>query len=510
MGGMQGILFTVGLTVLASLSPLLTFASLWQRKEWRIDRLREHFRHEGWWRQVFGLVRPLVIAGCIALSLVDFFVGFSWVFVALIAMSIINVMQIVIRRQPRPVWTQKAVVIALGSMLLTAFFSLILWSFDLFTTLPFLALLQPFVVAIVWAGLLPLDTILKQRVMRRAKDVRAKHAELTVIGITGSVGKTTTKELLAHILGDRAAATPAHVNSEMGVSAWLNNLLTKESVPNVLIVEMGAYRSGEIRELCEIAQPSIGILTYVGMQHVGLFGSQEALFNAKAELIESLPENGHAFLNGDNELCVKMASRAKCPVTLVGTGGNLNVEAFDIEETPTGIRFKLDQKTFTVPLHGTHNVTNVLLAIKAAEEAGMKMDEIQKRLESFTPPQHTFSVREERGVTILDDTHNSSTESVQAAINWARSQPLEHKTLLIHGLIELGEAQDRAHAELGTLAAPVFKRVIFRDKRSALSFAKGYGREVEILSKETLPVQQGTLLVCTGRMSGEKIRSLLP
>jgi len=267
---------------------------------------------------------------------------------------------------------------------------------------------------------------------------------------------------------------------------------------------------GEIALLCSIVQPTIGVVTYVGSQHIALFGSQEALCRAKGELIAMLPGTGHAFLNADNARCSALAARAQCPVTTVGTGGRADIEAFEVEETTRGIRFRVEDTTYDVPIHGTHNVTNVLLAIAVAQSLGRAPQEIALRLQSFKPPAHTFDVRTECDVTILDDTHNASPASFEAAIQWARSQPAEQRVLLTSGLIELGEEQDRTHMELGTMAAPVFDRVIFLSGQSAKPFRSGFGREVELLSGRTTPVPPSALLVCIGRMSEETVRRLLP
>jgi UDP-N-acetylmuramoyl-tripeptide--D-alanyl-D-alanine ligase len=205
-----------------------------------------------------------------------------------------------------------------------------------------------------------------------------------------------------------------------------------------------------------------------------------------------------------------MKDRGRGGVTLVGTGGVSDFEATDIEEVPTGISFRADGTRFVIPLHGTHNVSNALLAIAVARHLGMSLQAIAKRLLTFAPPSRTFQVRREHGVTILDDTHNSSAASFKAAIAWARNQPFSQKTLISSGLIELGEEQERTHMELGGVAAPVFQRAIFLNARSGHEFAEGFGKPVEVFSKKTRHVPSGSLLVCVGRMAAKTIERLLP
>lgn len=499
-----------GLTVVASVSPLLTLAAFWQLKEWRLDRVQEHLGREGWTGVLFGSVRPLVLA---AYAVAVLFSPDMWIggvtMGALLVLAGLAGAQLLLRRQPHPVWTLKAKVIVAAGLLLNLLLSVIL-ARTAPVFLPLLPLLQAVIVTLCWLAFWPVDYALKRRTFEKAIALRGRFSSLTAIGITGSVGKTTTKELIAHVLGDDALATPEHVNSEMGVAQWLLRALPS-SEKKFLIVEMGAYRSGEIANLCRIVQPSLGVITFIGTQHMALFGSQEALINAKGELLESLPEDGHAFLNGDCAPCAAMRTKCRCPVTVVGTGGANDLEAFDIEETPHGIRFTADGMSYTLPLHGTHNVVNVLLAIAVCRKAGLSADVIAKRLRTFVPPHRTFEVRTERGVTLLDDTYNASAASFKAAIAWARSQPFEQKTLLTDGIIELGEEHERTHRELGASARDVFQRVIFLHEKTSEDFAQGYGKPLEFLEKMTPdPVQPGSLLVCVGQMPPSVLRRLLP
>ena len=503
-------LLLIGLTLLGCLSPLLTYAYLWQVKEWRVDRLREHLRAEGFLLQLYGRVRPLILF-LFACALFIPGIAAQYVVVGASAtFALLTLVQLLLRKQSKPVWTQKAYAIVGLSVILNICLAVVL-GFYLPILLPVLVLGQPDIVSLAWLVLWPVDHTLKKQTMQKATALRNTLEDATVIGITGSAGKTTVKELLAHVLDElNPLTTPTHVNSEMGVAKWLlSKLPSYETEKPLLIVEMGAYRRGEIMQLCGIAQPTMGIITLIGSQHIALFGSQEALCDAKGELLEALPEDGQGFVNADSELCAGLAGRAPCDVTRVGTGGSADLEATDIEETSTGIRFIVEGTTVDVPLHGTHNVTNVLLTIAAAEHAGMERGRIVQRLRTFEPPSHTFAVRTEGNVTMLDDTHNASIASFRAAIAWARNQAVGHKVLLTSGLIELGQKQDDVHAELGAAATDVFDRVIFLNERSANSFAKGYG-EVEVLSKDTAPVQEESLLVCEGRMTERTIQKLLP
>lgn len=499
------------LALTATLSPLLTAAHLWQVKEWRIDRLREHLRSEGAFRQIFGVLRPLVLVCTLPFLLHSFLSPDLWTVSVLALLCTFSIAQFASDRQPVPLWTSKALAVTGGACVL-ALPTAILLARSAETTLVLLPLLAPVLLAVSWTLFLPLDRFLKKRIMRRAMHLREQHQELTVIGITGSVGKTTTKELLLHLLKPLGAhATPAYVNTEMGVAHWLIKELTAPQTPRILIVEMGAYRRGEIALLARIARPTIGIITFIGTQHIALFKSQENLLNAKAELFRALPGNGLAIVNADSPFAQTLKAKAACPVLSVSTGEHADCEATEIEETPVGIRFRLGLSSISVPLHGTHNVTNVLLAMTAAETLGLKRADVVRSLAQFRPPEHTFAVRRlPQGTLLLDDTHNASPASFAAAISWAKSQPFEERILFSSGLIELGEAEDRIHMEMGKEAIGVFSRVIFTHPRFGKIFERGFGKPVEIFSKRTAPVPNGALLACIGRIPEPMVRRLLP
>lgn len=550
------------LTLLAACSPVFTLARLWQVKEWRWDRLLEHLRRDGVVTQLYGVIRPYVlIMGTVASVPLLFSrpytihqVGdWGWdvpfdmselVAMILGVLTLLFLVQLARRRQPVPVWTTKTAILVCITLVLLQLAAIWILTSNENTLVPgiggraffpswfpmewnsfgtprrlfgllLLPYLAPLFLTMAWGIFWPVDRLMKKRIMQRAKALRNAHPDWIVIGVTGSVGKTTTKELLACVLQDlNPIVTPAYVNSEIGVAQWLIRALgsANYSLPNttsVVIAELGAYKKGEIALMCSYLQPTMGVVTAVSEQHVALFGSLQNVFEAKSELIKALPQNGHAFLNGDNELARKMKDLSVAPVTIVGTGGNADIEAFDIEETGTGIRFRAWNVVFEIPFYGTHNVTNILLALSVGVELGVEPLRMREHLKKFSPPSKTFSVRSENGVRILDDTHNSSAASIKAAIAWAKNQPEQKKTLLMAGLIEMGELQAPAERELGSLASQVFDRIVVVDSMSAKHMKEG-GAAVEKLAVNTLSLQQGALLVCVGRIAPSVIHRLIP
>ncbi len=500
---------TLALTLVACVSPLLTFAYLYQLKEWRLDRLREHVRRDGFLRQLFGVHRPLILLLAFA---ADIFLEGAWILLGLGGLLALAIAQVVLRRQPKPDFTQKAVVLMGTSVLLTFIGLSVLFFYhgrDALFFFPIVPLLQPIVLLLSSVLWWPVDKILKSRMLVKARALRVAHPELTVIGIAGSAGKTTTKELIAHLLKDlNPDVTPVHVNAELGVAKWISSKLTR-GPKGPMVVEMGDYRSGEIEAMANFIRPTIGVVTLVGPEHLALFGSMRAIANAKRELLEALPENGHAFLNGDNDACRELVDACKSPFTFVGTNDDSHIRATNVSSMDTGLSFSYKGEQFQVPLHGTHQITNILLAIGVAEHLGITLPRIKELLASFTNLDRTFSVKQEGTVLMLDDTYNVTPMSMRAGIDWARAQNRSPKVLFTTGLLEMGAQEYQLQKEVGQYAKGVFDRVIFPDELGTEAFEAGYGKQVEIFSTEAAPVPAHALLACIGRVSPWKAQQLL-
>jgi UDP-N-acetylmuramoyl-tripeptide--D-alanyl-D-alanine ligase len=247
-------------SLVASLSPLLVLAYLWQLKEWRWDRLGEHLRRENPFGQLLGILRPVIVILSLALLLIPGMPVGQWARTAVGLLALLTLLRVLLRKQPRPRWTEKAIVLVVSALLLDLLLLTFLSVFHrtgFFIAAAVLPIIQFFALVAAWLLWKPVDAVLKRQILAKARELRALREDLTVIGVTGSVGKTTAKELLACILKPlNAIATPAYVNSEMGVAKWLLQVLAPTHAPvHMLIVEMGAYRGGEIDLLCRIARP---------------------------------------------------------------------------------------------------------------------------------------------------------------------------------------------------------------------------------------------------------------
>jgi len=291
-----------------------------------------------------------------------------------------------------------------------------------------------------------------------------------VVGITGSYGKTSTKEILAHLLNGqkRVLATPKSYNTLMGICKVINRSLRVDH--EILVVEMGAYQLGEIAQICDLVPPSLGAITAIGPQHLERFGSMDHIARAKYELIEALPLNGVAVFNAEDAYTAQFVRQAHGKeVVLVSIEGNplADLYATEIRSTSNGLTFSVvDRRSgercpCAVRLFGRHSVSNILIAAALALELGMSLRIITERLKSMLPIQHRLQLlRRADGLNIIDDAYNSNPVGAQNALEALASFEGGRKVLVTPGLVELGSIEWDANYELGRQAAPICDFVI--------------------------------------------------
>jgi UDP-N-acetylmuramoyl-tripeptide--D-alanyl-D-alanine ligase len=291
--------------------------------------------------------------------------------------------------------------------------------------------------------------------------------DLRVIGITGSVGKSTTKELIAEVLSQRyrTLKNPGNLNNEIGLPL---TILRLSSGYERAVLEMGFYVPGEIAFLCEIAQPIVGVVTNVGTVHAERSGSQEVIAQGKSELVEALPGSGYAILNYDNEWVRKMAARAKAEVLFYGTdpvdSQEVQLWADDIRSDGLeGIRFRVHHKReilhVHLPLIGRHSVHNALAAMGVGLVEGLTWQEIFDGLQHSHTQLRLVAVRSQNGALLLDDTYNASPESTLAALNLL--DELDGRKVAVLGdMLELGPYERQGHEMVGLRAAQVAETLI--------------------------------------------------
>ena len=282
---------------------------------------------------------------------------------------------------------------------------------------------------------------------------------LTVVGVTGSSGKTSTKDVIAQLLEPIGAtvAPPGSFNNELG-HPWTALRADKET--RHLVLELSARGPGHIAELAAIAPPKIGVVLNVGTAHVGEFGSREGIAKTKGELVEALPEDGVAVLNADDPLVAAMASRTKARVVTVGTTPSAQVRAADVTvDAEARASFRLitpaGEASVKLPLHGEHHVGNALSAAAVALELGSTPVEIATRLSALqrrSARRMEVTTRPD-GVTILNDSFNANPESMRAGLKALAAMAREgRRSWAVLGVMgELGEDAVTAHDEIGRL-----------------------------------------------------------
>ena len=310
---------------------------------------------------------------------------------------------------------------------------------------------------------------------------RIRTLQPRVIGITGSYGKTSTKYILHQILSQKfnTLMTPDSYNTPMGICKVIRGDLTPEH--EIFIVEMGAYKRGDIRELCNLAFPQIGILTAVGPQHLERFKSIENITKGKYELIESLPADGLAIFNCDNEICAGLADKweqtgssvrryatEESPVASVADTADLI--ATNVRYTDNGLAFTVHANTekfditdteIQTRLLGKHNVSNILAAMTVAMECGMELEEIQEAVAKVEPVPHRLQLTTgAAGVTIIDDSFNANPVGAKAALEVLTEIGKGKKVLVTPGMVELGEREYEENRRLGEQAADACDLVI--------------------------------------------------
>lgn len=279
--------------------------------------------------------------------------------------------------------------------------------------------------------------------------------EALVIGVTGSVGKTTTRDLIHAALASEYEGVRSRKNFNNLIGLPLS-LLDIEQQHEFAVLEMGAARDGDIRALAEIAVPEIGVVTAIGLAHLASFGSLDAIIRTKGELLDCLPPTGFAVLPGDDPILRQMADRAPCPVIFVGEGDDNHLRATHVRASFEGLQFEVDSDEFDVPVCGRHHLTNVLCAIAIAREIGVRPQSLVQGLSYFQPIEGRCFLQPIGSWTVIDDTYNASPPSVAAACRMMKDLELPgigQRILVLGDMKELGPAAAHEHEQIGMLAA---------------------------------------------------------
>ena len=308
------------------------------------------------------------------------------------------------------------------------------------------------------AGLMhPVETTIHEGFKRDARQRLAERTDVTVIGITGSYGKTSTKFILAELLRQKynVLETPSSYNTPMGICLVVNEKLKPEH--QVLVLEMGMRYRGDIEELCRIAPPDISVVTTVGVAHLETMGSIETIAREKGDILEYMQPDGEAVLNVDNEHVRGMTERAPGRVWRVSVDGqdDAHVTARNVRYDTSGTSFVVrdetgDEATFHTTLLGAHNVLNVLLAVAVGRAMGLRLRAMARAAERVEPIEHRLALRQDGDVTIIDDAFNSNPVGARNAVEILAAMNGGRRIIVTPGMVELGDRQYEENEAFGT------------------------------------------------------------
>ena len=325
----------------------------------------------------------------------------------------------------------------------------------------------------------PIEKSIYLHYKRKAQKKLKSMNRLKIVGITGSYGKTSCKNVLAAVLSCKynTLPSPKNWNTFNGLIMTVNNYMDKFT--DIFIAEMGAYVKGEIKRLCHLVHPKYGILTTIGQAHLESFGSQENIQTGKFELIESLPGDGFGVLNGDDPL--QVSYQLKNPVRIIWVGienSDVDVRATNIKCSNKGttfdVIFKGDKKTysFETKLLGKHNVYNILEALACGREFGIDTEDLIHAVKTVKPVEHRLELKKIGNFYEIDDAYNSNPVGAKRALEVLDMMPGK-KVIVTPGMIELGDQEDELNKEFGKQISDVADVVILIGEKKTKPIKEG-------------------------------------
>lgn len=350
----------------------------------------------------------------------------------------------------------------------------------------------------------PVQSAINGRFMGAARS-KLEDVGPLVIGVTGSFGKTSTKFAIERLVGPsgKVLATPGSFNTPLGVARTINENLEREH--RYFVVEMGAYGTGEIAELCSFVRPRIGVLTAIGPAHLERFGSMHAIRRGKYELIESLPSEGTAVMNVDDPEVRALADRTPhVPVVRYGLRkeGSPDITARGVDLSPRGTTLTIvdarssEELRVGTRLLGRHALGHVLAATAVAVTAGRALSELATPIGSMRPVDHRLQIIDGTGgVTVIDDAYNSNPDGAAAALEVLESMPGKNRIVVTPGIVELGPLQQEANEAFGERAGAVADTliVVARLNREAIAAGAARSGRARVVTVDSLDEAQKEL-----------------
>ncbi len=359
------------------------------------------------------------------------------------------------------VWTPRAKRICGVMWTLTAIIAIVLGCFVGLKTLSIglvaISVASPILLLVATDILAPVEKSINRKYYNDAANRLASMPDLKIIGITGSYGKTSTKHYLNRILQEHFSTmmTPGSFNTTMGVIRTVREYL--QPYNEVFIVEMGAKQSGDIKEICDLVHPAIGIITAVGPQHLESFKTIENVQATKFELADALPADGLVVVNNDfPHSASRVVTNTHCVHYAVSNTDNADYIASNVTYTPNGTTFEITGNALTEPLQlhtklvGACNVSNLMAAVIVAIKLGVPADKIKYAVAQIEQVEHRLNMkRTPGGVTIIDDAFNSNPQGSAMALDVLAMMTQGKRIIITPGMIELGDLQAKANEDFG-------------------------------------------------------------
>ena len=454
---------------------------LWQLKEYHVGRFLDHFRTYKGKKLIFNalLAAKLVLLGLLLLSNGLLLLVSDILLLLYGAEAFIFIAAFLRGKFKKPVATFKTIFLTIVSFLgvmgylsladkhrpSDAWFIFAILLFDIGA---------PILISLAVLLFQPLFVIGRNGILKKAKSKIAKYPNLIIIGITGSYGKTSTKEFLSTILSKKyqVLKTPAHQNSEIGIATCILKELNEKH--QVFIVEMGSYKKGGISLLCDMVKPKIGLVAGVNDQHLALFGSLDNLLSAEGgrELLNHLPADGTLVVNGDNKYCVDLYKKTQIKkkiytITNDKIDSDIWTEDITLQEDSISFIVKSREKEmvpFTVNVLGKQNVQNLLGASLVARELGMSLEEISLVCKDIVQAQASITLHKNKyGITVIDSSYSSNPNGVIADLDYLNIFSGK-KVIIMPCLIELGDRSGEIHRQIGKKIAQVCDTAIITTK----------------------------------------------
>lgn len=323
----------------------------------------------------------------------------------------------------------------------------------------------------------PLEQAINQYYINDAKKLLKSSKDLLTIGVTGSFGKTSVKYILHTLLQAEfdVLKTPESYNTPMGVVKTVRSML--RATHQIFVCEMGARHVGDIKELCDIAEPKMGIITSVGPQHLETFHSLENVQKTKFELADALPAGGKIFLNLEDTNIRSYLSHVKNPIVSYGLSDSCDYYATHISASSKGTTFTVHtprggSEVFTTKMVGAHNVINIVGAIAICCELGIPLAKLKLQVRKLESVPHRLQLIRRGGITIIDDAFNANPTGSKAAID-ALALFDGCRILVTPGMVELGEKQDELNHAFGAYAAKACDYVMLVGRKQTRSIYEG-------------------------------------